>query len=168
MCFGLPVSFPRFLRSLTLFTSTAAQVVVFFFLFFSFSASHIPCGGGHDSLSLVFFYVSLSICIFVLVFSLFPFVFLFHRMCMSCLSCVCGLFRPFYPSTFSTTSVRADSPILEEKQVTTQSYATFFLALILRDDHFISFSSFFRLIRRIEGVVWRGWMTNLLCSFRIA
>ena len=42
-----------------------------------------------------------------------------------------------------------------------------FLTLILCDFHFIYFSSFFRLRRLIEGVVWRGRMTSLLCLFRI-
>ena len=39
--------------------------------------------------------------------------------------CVFTLSRSFYPSTASTASVRADSPILEEIQVMwSQSYAT--------------------------------------------
>ena len=37
----------------------------------------------------------------------------------------------------------------------------FFLALILSDVHFFCFSSFFLLI------LWRGWMMNLLRSFRM-
>ena len=36
-------------------------------------------------------------------------------------------------------------------------------AVTLCDFHF---SSFLRLISLIEGVVWRGWMTSLLCLFR--
>ena len=43
----------------------------------------------------------------------------------------------------------------------------FFLALIRCDFHFISFSSFLLLISLIEGGVWRGCMTSLLCLFRI-
>ena len=39
--------------------------------------------------------------------------------------------------------------------------------LILRDFTFYSFLFLFRLISRTEGVVWRGGMTNLVCSFRI-
>ena len=41
-----------------------------------------------------------------------------------------------------------------------------FLALTLRDFHFISFSSFFYLPSRIEGVVWRGgWIRAYSACF---
>ena len=47
-------------------------------------------------------------------------------------------------------------------------FASFFsLALIPRDFRFIFFSSFLRLMSRIEGIMRRGWMTTLLCLFRI-
>ena len=41
----------------------------------------------------------------------------------------------------------------------------FFLALTLRDFSLYVFLFLYWLISRTEGLVWRGWMTNLLCSF---
>ena len=51
-------------------------------------------------------------------------------------------------------------------------YVFFILAQIFHDFYFNVLSSFSRLIfsrliSRIEGFVWRGWKTSLLCLFRI-
>ena len=49
-------------------------------------------------------------------------------------------------------------------------YFYLFLALILRGFlfYFLLFFLFvFQFLSRIEGVVWRGWMTSLLCLFLI-
>ena len=87
--------------SLRFFVLLCLQVVVFLFLFLFCSSSffffkclpHRLRGGGHDSFVssiVLFFHVFLLLFLFrflyLFFFSLFPFVSLFHRMCMSCLS----------------------------------------------------------------------------------
>ena len=85
-CYLPFVIFPCF------FVSLCLQVVVFLFCFFFSSSFFFKClphrlrGGGHDSSSfLLLLFFSSSFFSFDLS-SLFPFVSLFHRMCMSCLS----------------------------------------------------------------------------------
>ena len=88
LCFGLPVIFPWFLVFLCL------QVVVFFFFYFSTllfsSVCRIACAWGTTVCFFIlfpffFFSSGWSLCLLFCL-CLFPFVSIFHRMRMSCMS----------------------------------------------------------------------------------
>ena len=146
------------------------------------AASPSVGGGGRRFVYRIFLFLFLFRFVsFVLVFSLFPFVSLSHRMCMSCLPyniqydehgialpsvlyCIRGnvvalrvffpLNRSFYPSTSSTISVRADSSIL--------------LYILLEDIQVLLSQSYateiLRATYQVCSKLWRNFVTTgLVC-----